>query len=219
MPKGVYQHKKGRRWKTPPMLGRHWKWSSEEARKRLSEINKEKKLSEETKRKISERNKGKHSSKETGRKISLALKGRKLSEEHKRKLSLSHKGKPSSKGMLGKHHSLETRIKKSRMWQCEKNPNWKGGISPTSNKIRGSLEYKLWEDSVLSRDSYRCQKCNENRISRLTVHHIKNFSQYPELRFAIDNGITFCRDCHKKFHKIYGKKDNTKEQIKQFLDL
>ena len=98
-------------------------------------------------------------------------------------------------------------------------PNWKGGITPINIKIRQSLESKLWQDSIFNRDCNYCQKCKENRISKLTAHHILNFAQFPELRFAIDNGITICRNCHKLFHHIYGRKNNTKEQIKEFLEL
>lgn len=98
-----------------------------------------------------------------------------------------------------------------------KNPRWEGGISKENEKIRGSLEYKLWQDSVKNRDGNCCQKCGENRVSKIMAHHILNFSEWIELRFAIDNGVTFCRPCHKKFHKKYGFKNNTREQIKVFL--
>ena len=128
----------------------------------------------------------------------------------------------------GKHISPETEFRKGRISPMKgkknlnltgnKNPNWKGGITPINQKIRGSLEYKLWQDSVFNRDGNNCQKCNENRISKLMAHHIKNFAEFLELRFAIDNGITFCKDCHKKFHKRYSKKNNTKEQLKEFLN-
>lgn len=90
------------------------------------------------------------------------------------------------------------------------------GKSPIANKIRKSIEWKLWKDSVLSRDWYMCQKCNIIG-TEIHSHHIKNFSQYPELRFAIDNWITLCKICHKLFHKIYWIKNNTKKQIDSFL--
>ena len=96
-------------------------------------------------------------------------------------------------------------------------PKYKGGITPINQQIRGSLEYKLWSDSVWNRDNNRCQKCSENRLEKLVAHHILNFAQFPELRFAIDNGITFCRKCHNWFHRVYGKKNNNLEQIYNFL--
>lgn len=99
----------------------------------------------------------------------------------------------------------------------DKNGRWRGGISTENEKIRHSLESKLWQKGVKNKDHNRCQKCEENRLSVLTAHHIFNFSKYPELRFVIDNGITFCRPCHKEFHRIYTVKDNTPEQVKSFI--
>jgi hypothetical protein len=98
-----------------------------------------------------------------------------------------------------------------------KHYNWKGGITPIHNTIRGSLEYKLWQESVLSRDGHICQKCGEDRVKYLTAHHILNFSNHIELRFAIDNGVTFCRLCHKEFHKRYKKRNNNLVQVHEFL--
>ena len=41
---------------------------------------------------------------------------------------------------------------------------------------------------------------------------------YKEGRTDINNGITLCVDCHKKFHEKYGNKNNDLNQIKEFLN-
>ena len=43
-------------------------------------------------------------------------------------------------------------------------------------------------------------------------------TSFPEMRFAIDNGITLSDKAHREFHKKYGKKNNTKEQIEEFIN-
>lgn len=106
--------------------------------------------------------------------------------------------------------------KKFPQFSGENCASWKGGITPRSLRIRNSIEYKLWRDAVFSRDGYTCQKTRKKGIN-LVVHHIQNFSQFPELRLAIDNGITLSIEAHKEFHKIYGKKNNTREQLNEFL--
>ena len=102
-------------------------------------------------------------------------KGKKHTEESKKKMSLS---------AIGKHNN-------------EKNPMWKGGITPINAKIRASLEYKLWRKAVYERDNYTCVWCGNNESGNLNADHIKPFCDYPELRFAIDNGRTLCVPCHR----------------------
>ena len=84
----------------------------------------------------------------------------------------------------------------------ENHPNWKGGISPINTRIRASKEYKLWRTAVFQRDNYICVFCGSRngRGKKITLNadHIKPFSLFPELRFAIDNGRTLCVSCHKK---------------------
>lgn len=169
-------------------------------------------------------------------------KGSKSSAELKKKLSLAHLGLPS--GNKGKKHSLESRIKMGKgrrgkkhteEWKQKmsetmkkignkppilkgtKSPNWKGGITSENVRIRTSIEYRFWVEANMARDNYTCQKY-QIRGGKLAVHHILNFSQYPELRFAIDNGITLSEKAHIEFHKKYGRKNNTREQLEEFIN-
>lgn len=139
--------------------------------------------------------------------LSKALKGRKLSEEHKKNVSKANKG----------HKVLKVTRQKIRISKMgNKNPSWKGGISSENERIRKSIEFRLWREAVFARDNYTCQK-TEVKGGKLHPHHILNFAQYPKLRLAIDNGITLSEKAHKEFHKKYGYKNNTKEQLIEFL--
>lgn len=113
---------------------------------------------------------------------------------------------------LGKHRSEETKKKLSeatkKQWangqfgRGEKSHSWKGGLSTLNQIIRHSVEYKLWRIAVFIRDNRTCIWCGSKKD--IQADHIKRFADYPELRFAIDNGRTLCADCHKKT-STYGK--------------
>lgn len=163
--------------------------------------------------------KGKHHSKKSrekisntrkelfiNKKITSPFKGKHLSEEIKRKIGEANKIK-----RIGKKHSIESRIKISNSQKGAKCYNWKGGITPINSKIRKSLEYKLWRQAVFERDNYTCIWCGarsgNGKMVILNADHIKPFSLFPELRFAIDNGRTLCVHCHRKTDN-YGRKIN-----------
>jgi hypothetical protein len=57
-------------------------------------------------------------------------------------------------------------------------------------------EYKRWRKEVYSRDGFMCQWPHCNKKRRLNAHHIKRWSDFPGLRFVVDNGITLCKDHH-----------------------
>lgn len=99
----------------------------------------------------------------------------------------------------------------------DKNVNWKGGITPVNFKIRNSLDGLNWKREVKKRDGWECQRCPEKRHKKVTAHHILNFSNHPDLRLDLNNGITFCYPCHKAFHMKYGVKNNSLEQVKEFI--
>lgn len=156
---------------------------------------------------------GKHHTDETREKLrtmKLGNKnclGRKLSNETKKKISKARMGKcnPSRIG--------------------EKNNWWKGGITKLERMIRNSTEAKQWKQSIFEKNNFTCQICGI-RGGYLHAHHIKRFAnitqeflseykqfspiddKYVLVRLAttykpfwdIENGITYCKQCHKELH-------------------
>lgn len=121
------------------------------------------------------------------------------------------------KAKSGTHcHTIESKKKLSDSHKGALNPQWRGGISTETQKERNKVELKLWKRACLERDNFTCQKTGI-RGGKLAVHHIKNFSSFPKLRTAINNGITLGFEVHKEFHRRYGIRNNTVQQIEEFI--
>jgi len=75
---------------------------------------------------------------------------------------------------------------------------------------------KEWRSKVLGKDYHCCQKCGEKR-KKLEGHHVFNWKDNPEIRRDKYNGVILCKNCHLLFHKTYGKRHTTREQLDEFL--
>ena len=135
--------------------------------------------------------------------IGKSNKGRKMTKEHKEACRRRLLKNPL-KYWLGKKREGMTK---------EKNWRWQGGITPGNQKIRDSEEYKKWRLRIFFRDDFACKKCNVKKNS-IQAHHIESFAKNEKLRFEEFNGITLCKECHKKFHKKYGLNNNSDQLIK-----
>ena len=161
-------------------------------------INLGRKLSEATKRKIGEANRvrtkeylAKHP--EALERLKKQAKWGHHTEEWKAKNSILHKGKP--KPQTAEHtRKLALSLKGKNMG--EKHHNWKGGITSEGHKIRSGLQYKQWRSDVFKRDGWTCCTCGIVG-GKLEAHHIKSFTNFPESRFELSNGVTLCIPCHK----------------------
>lgn len=183
---------------------------SEESRQKMSESAKRRKrtpLSEETKRKISEANKGMVRTEEQKKRMSEAHLGKMTGKDHHfygKKLSDEHRRK-KSEGLRGKYIGPLA-------------VNWKGGVEGDFlTQLTNSYFYKDWRNNVIRQDDYACKKCGAT--DRLCAHHIifldwildkfniKNMEDAIEckLLWNINNGITYCNSCHRKFHTNYKK--------------
>jgi hypothetical protein len=69
---------------------------------------------------------------------------------------------------------------------------------------------------IFNRDNYKCVICCSNK--KLNAHHMNGWKWRSEERFEEVNLITLCSECHKGFHRKFGKNLNTKNQFMIYLD-
>lgn len=68
--------------------------------------------------------------------------------------------------------------------------------------------YKTLRKQIFNRDAFTCQMCL-HKGGKLEMDHIKEWRNYPHLRYDLDNCRTLCRDCHKSTDN-YGHKARIK---------
>lgn len=166
-------------------------------------------------------NKGRAWDEETKMKISISRKGKCTGENNPRAMQ----GKdPWNKGRVGVY-SKETidKIRSARLQQpCPTlGKKWKvsedalenirkatqrgaqhhcwiqdRSLLKESEKKHLDSRYKEWLLAVKNRDGWKCKISNGDCSGRLGAHHILRWSEYPELRYKINNGITLCHAHH-----------------------
>jgi hypothetical protein len=110
-----------------------------------------------------------------------------------------------------KCYVLRNRGETSNCW----NPNL---TNEERLRERDIPENNDWIKNVLKRDNYKCVYCNtDGNGTNLNAHHLEGWHWCKTLRFEVSNGVTLCKDCHKAFHKQFGRKYNTSEQFYIFL--
>ena len=126
----------------------------------------------------------------------------------KSKISLAH--------FLGGERCKKCGIKKR---SGKNNSNYNPNLTDEERINRRKVpENGIWTKDTLIKNDYTCQKCFQ-RGGTLNAHHILNYATNEELRFDDDNGITLCKKHHIEFHKKYGYRNNTREQLEEFLGL
>jgi hypothetical protein len=117
--------------------------------------------------------------------------------------------------MQGKPKTIEHRLAMSRgmresgSFAGSANANWRGGKSRVNQTGRSKAQYADWKNAVLANAGWKCVGCGlehghvceccGHRVL-LHAHHIKPFSEVPELRYEPSNGQALCERCHWKVH-------------------
>jgi hypothetical protein len=143
-----------------------------------------------------------------GNKFSL---GFKHTAETRKKLSIARLDNQCAKGAI---RSKEHREIISKAQSGSNHWNWKGGLA--KDKRTGKL-YSQWRSDVFTRDNWTCQTCGTRSSVGIRVyleaHHIKSWSEYPKLRYKLDNGVTLCKECHKLTDNYKGKNNGLSENV------
>ena len=140
-------------------------------------------------------------SKEVRKKISIAHQGKVLSLETKKKIGDFWRGKKKSE-----LEKLKNKISQVKRWDKVGRKEYRRYIH-----LSGTYEYKSWRTRVFVRDDFKCRICDVGGY--LEAHHILKWSEYPELRYNINNGITLCRAHHPR------KRAEEKRLIPTFMEL
>ena len=185
---------------------------SDEQKKKISLANKGKIFSEEHRQNLSDSHKGNIPT--NLKQLQEYRKGRPLTEEHKEKIRLGNLGRTQVyKSNESKRQSLDNLL------GVNGKPAWNKGLkgfnagedNPRYIKDRSLLKkstrqvgtkHREWAEACKTRDGRKCKLGGKDCCGQLEVHHIHRFSEYEELRYELNNGITLCH-----FHHPRKKKD------------
>src|SRR5699024_1148114 len=112
--------------------------------------------------------------------------------------------------------SEEYRKKQSESKMGKKNGMWNPNLTEADRMDRaGKAMNRRWVTGVKKRDNNTCVICSAS-YATMVAHHLNGYHWDVENRYNIDNGVTLCEHCHNNFHRIYGMRDNTKEQFDEY---
>ena len=149
------------------------------------------------------------------------------SERAKRNIGTNSKGRQK---LIANMQTKEYREKASKAKMGAKNgmygvygdkhPQWNANLTDEERMIRRAYpEYERWRINVYERDDYTCQTCGDDKGGNLVAHHLNGYHWDDKVRVDINNGVTLCDTCHKKFHSLYGYGDNNIFQFAQYQEM
>ena len=106
----------------------------------------------------------------------------------------------------------------------DKNPAWNPSLTDKEREHRRehrkswSNDYGEWAQAVKERDDFTCRACRRRGSIYLESHHIVSWKKFPKCRYDVENGATLCRDCHRQFHRIFGRIDCNAIDLLKFCE-
>lgn len=122
-------------------------------------------------------------------------KGRKFTEEEKKRMNIEG---------LKKGIEMQIASKGIKRPNVSGEKNWKWIKDRSLLKIdntRNNSAYKEWRKQIWLRDKFTCKIANPDCKGRIEAHHILGWTEFPELRYKLNNGITLCHFHHPRARK------------------
>lgn len=121
---------------------------------------------------------------------------------------------PNNRSLPDRGPEWRAKISKTRkekgIARGKNNPNWRGGRTSLSQRIRNSDKYKRWRWNVFLRDGFKCTDCdteegpfNADHVVPLCVlienNNVISLDEALECieLWHLSNGRTLCENCHK----------------------
>jgi len=99
--------------------------------------------------------------------------------------------------------------------QLIKNTIGKTSLDCGFNRFDFITDYAVWRYLVLANNGFRCECCGSQKD--LQVHHNRSFKEHLELATDVFNGTALCKDCHSKFHTLYGYSNISDRDVYEFI--
>ncbi len=86
-------------------------------------------------------------------------------------------------------------------------------------KYKEYIKSKFWiirKNQYFKKYGKKCMVCNSNKCIQL--HHI----EYNVGKFGFEDDkvlISLCRECHEEFHSIFGVKQNSQQDLIEFMEI
>ncbi len=105
--------------------------------------------------------------------------------------------------MKGRKPSIQTieasvKAHKGFYGKDAKNGRWleDRSLLKDDSKDRGGQLHREWSKNVKNRDNWTCRITDVNCGGRLESHHILGWTEHPDKRYDVNNGITLCHAHH-----------------------
>ena len=101
-------------------------------------------------------------------------------------------------------------------------PNYNPNLTEEERELKkegrtSDSDFVNWSRQIKEQANFTCDICGQHGHN-LNSHHLNSWNIYKEQRYDLENGVCLCEQCHKEFHKLYGKGGNTKEQYIEFKE-